>query len=220
MLWARNTSKPVRFTPETADQNLLADVEQVLAKNQYENFSDLCKQALWQFLLQSASTQSNPNSPEPLQQLAGSQRQNANLGKGGVFAQSSVEKQLESPLVAELQRKIVELEHRVKVAESSRKEHLENQHEIDIQRKFTELEHRVSVAESRRFEQLENQLLQLSEKFQQLLEIQVNQGLAIETPLAGSNQSVARNTEPQVQKSEPIPNDEVLNRLGSMLDDF
>ncbi|HEY9805041.1 MAG TPA: hypothetical protein V6D04_00615 [Candidatus Obscuribacterales bacterium] len=47
----KKTNKSVTFSPETADQTLLEAIEQALSEEQYDSFSDLCKQALQQTLL-------------------------------------------------------------------------------------------------------------------------------------------------------------------------
>ncbi|MGL5510817.1 MAG: hypothetical protein ACRDB1_14440 [Microcoleaceae cyanobacterium] len=54
MLWAKN--KPnlsVVFTEESADQKLLEAIDKELTANKYQTFSNLCKQAIWQFLYES-----------------------------------------------------------------------------------------------------------------------------------------------------------------------
>jgi hypothetical protein len=48
------TSHAVEFLPET-DEDLLAAVNEVLAEGEFESFSDLCKAALEQFLLEDNS---------------------------------------------------------------------------------------------------------------------------------------------------------------------
>jgi dGTP triphosphohydrolase len=53
----KKTNKSITFTPEAADQTLLAAIEAALTQEQYDSFSDLCKQALQQVLL---DTQSAP----------------------------------------------------------------------------------------------------------------------------------------------------------------
>jgi hypothetical protein len=50
-------SKVVRFAPTEADQALLNVIEQTLAAKSYRSFSDLCKQALRQFLQPPETTQ-------------------------------------------------------------------------------------------------------------------------------------------------------------------
>ncbi|MCB8765964.1 hypothetical protein L2E68_02300 [Planktothrix agardhii 1029] len=76
MLWLnRKQTQSVTFTEDAADQTLLDAIEQELSQAKYQTFSNLCKQALWQFLLLSkseptspplASETPNPNSPQVL----------------------------------------------------------------------------------------------------------------------------------------------------------
>lgn len=55
-LWAKNKANfSVAFTEDAADQTLLAAIEKELALTKYQTFSNLCKQALWQFLSLSVS---------------------------------------------------------------------------------------------------------------------------------------------------------------------
>lgn len=50
-LWAKNKANfSVAFTEDAADQTLLTAIEKELAFTKYQTFSNLCKQALWQFL--------------------------------------------------------------------------------------------------------------------------------------------------------------------------
>ena len=57
MLWEKNQKKEVFFTEEAADKQLLAAIEKELNSQKYQTFSNLCKQALWQFLYVSSSTE-------------------------------------------------------------------------------------------------------------------------------------------------------------------
>ena len=55
-LWAKNKANfSVAFTEDAADQTLLTAIEKELAFTKYQTFSNLCKQALWQFLSMSES---------------------------------------------------------------------------------------------------------------------------------------------------------------------
>ncbi|MGL5066140.1 MAG: hypothetical protein ACRC62_39730, partial [Microcoleus sp.] len=95
--WANN--KPdfsVAFTEDPADRTLLAAVEKELQLTKYQTFSNLCKQALWQFLSVSESAAS----------VSGSIR-------------------LEQR-IAELAVKFAEFEHNVSAEEVSRLEGLEH----------------------------------------------------------------------------------------------
>ncbi|NEQ39025.1 MAG: hypothetical protein F6K40_23280 [Okeania sp. SIO3I5] len=68
MLWEKNQKKEVFFTEEAADKQLLAAIEKELNAQKYQTFSNLCKQALWQFLYISSSTESTQSAPN-LQRL-------------------------------------------------------------------------------------------------------------------------------------------------------
>lgn len=57
MLWEKNNKKEVFFTEDAADKQLLAAIEKELNTQKYQTFSNLCKQALWQFLYLSSSTE-------------------------------------------------------------------------------------------------------------------------------------------------------------------
>ena len=57
MLWEKDQKKEVFFTEEAADKQLLAAIEKELNSQKYQTFSNLCKQALWQFFYISSSTE-------------------------------------------------------------------------------------------------------------------------------------------------------------------
>jgi hypothetical protein len=48
--WSKKVVKSVTFNPEIADESLLAQVENYLETQPDKTFSDLCKEALWNFL--------------------------------------------------------------------------------------------------------------------------------------------------------------------------
>jgi len=97
-LWAKNKANfSVAFTEDAADQTLLAAIEKELAFTKYQTFSNLCKQALWQFL----SVSESASSTQSFQRLE--QR------------------------IAELVAKFAEFEHNVSAEELSRLEGLEHQ---------------------------------------------------------------------------------------------
>jgi len=48
--WSKKVVKSVTFNPEVADESLLSLVESHLEPELEKTFSDLCKEALWQFL--------------------------------------------------------------------------------------------------------------------------------------------------------------------------
>lgn len=70
-LWAKNKANfSVAFTEDAADQTLLAAIEKELAFTKYQTFSNLCKQALWQFLSVSESASSTDSSQRLEQHIA------------------------------------------------------------------------------------------------------------------------------------------------------
>lgn len=100
-LWSKKTKKSVTFHPEVADESLLAVVETELVKQPHKTFSDLCKEALWQFLCVPESVRPTPT---PMQQ----------------------QMQMEQ-LLAELQRQLADFEQRFFAKESQRLEAMERQ---------------------------------------------------------------------------------------------
>jgi DNA mismatch repair ATPase MutS len=100
-LWAKNkVNFSVAFTEDAADQTLLAAIEKELSLTKYQTFSNLCKQALWQFLSVSVSESESAGSTPSFQRLE--QR------------------------IAELAAKFAEFEHNVSAEELSRLEGLEH----------------------------------------------------------------------------------------------
>jgi len=70
-LWAKNKANfSVAFTEDAADQTLLAAIEKELAFTKYQTFSNLCKQALWQFLSVSESASSTDSFQRLEQRMA------------------------------------------------------------------------------------------------------------------------------------------------------
>ena len=102
-LWAKNKANfSVAFTEDAADQTLLAAIEKELALTKYQTFSNLCKQALWQFLSLSVSESPSESAAPTLSFQRLEQR------------------------IAELAIKFGEFEHNVSTEELSRLEGLEH----------------------------------------------------------------------------------------------
>jgi hypothetical protein len=95
--WSKKIRKSVEFNRGLADQSLLEVVESELEKQPHKTFSDLCKEALWQYLCV-------PESVRPS------------------FRTGSLEQQ-----VAELQHQFADLEQRFFAKESNRLEAMERQ---------------------------------------------------------------------------------------------
>lgn len=68
-LWSKKTKKSVTFHPEVADESLLAVVETELVKQPHKTFSDLCKEALWQFLCVPESVRPTPTPAQQQMQM-------------------------------------------------------------------------------------------------------------------------------------------------------
>lgn len=68
-LWSKKTKKSVTFHPEVADESLLAVVETELVKQPHKTFSDLCKEALWQFLCVPESVRPTPTPTQQQMQM-------------------------------------------------------------------------------------------------------------------------------------------------------
>lgn len=66
MLWAnKKLTQSVTFTEDGADQTLLEAIDKELSQAKYQTFSNLCKQALWQFLILAESQPKAPPSSTP-----------------------------------------------------------------------------------------------------------------------------------------------------------
>lgn len=73
--WSKKVVKSVTFSPEVADESLLAIVESVLEKQPNKTFSDLCKEALWQSLCVPEAVRPGSKTNQMEQQIAGLQHQ-------------------------------------------------------------------------------------------------------------------------------------------------
>jgi hypothetical protein len=96
--WSKKVVKSVTFNPEVADESLLSLVESHLEPQPEKTFSDLCKEALWQFLCV-------PESVKP--------------GSNTAATESVGQK------IDELQRQVADLEERFFAKESNRLEAME-----------------------------------------------------------------------------------------------
>lgn len=197
MLWAKNSYKSVTFTPEVADQTLLAVIETELAKQPHKTFSDLCKEALWQFLCVPESVRPNPKPGQMEQQLAELLTKLSLMDSSFPAPEPIRLESLETPLrqVAQQSGQMLDI-----VAQ--------------LQGKFAELERRVTAAESSRTEQVQTQLTKLNEKLQQLLEMKVA------LPQLAPEPAPAPAPAPETPSEPPPPSDPLLSRLSQFLDDF
>jgi hypothetical protein len=97
--WSKKVVKSVTFNPDITDESLLAQIESYLEAKPEKNFSDLCKEALWQALCVPDSSLNVPH------KLSG-----------------TIEQQ-----IGELQRQVASLEERFFAKESNRLEMIERQ---------------------------------------------------------------------------------------------
>jgi hypothetical protein len=193
--WSKKITKPVTFNSEVADETLLAVVETELMKQPHKTFSDLCKEALWQFLCVPESVR--PTTP-----------------KGG---------QMEQP-VAELKRQLAEFEQRFLRQESGRWEAIEPQLNQLLKRESSRLEaiepqlNQLLKRESSRLDAIERQLNQLSGQLAQLSQIVSQQPKSDPSrpflPEVKQAEAVTP-TAPPAEIDDPL-----LNRLSAFLDDF
>lgn len=107
MLWAKN--KPnlsVVFTEEPADQKLLEAIDKELTANKYQTFSNLCKQAIWQFLYESPATQATNTTNVSGVSASGIEKSISELTQKF----NLLEQQLASKESAQLQEMVMQLE--------------------------------------------------------------------------------------------------------------
>jgi septal ring factor EnvC (AmiA/AmiB activator) len=199
--WSKKTVKSVTFKQEVADESLLAVVEAELMRQPYKTFSDLCKEALWQFLCVPEAVRPSPKTPQSEQH---------------------------SP---DVQRQLADFEQRFFAKESSRLEALEGQlnqlsqqsqqHTPDVQRQLADFEQRFFAKESSRLEALERQLNQLSQQVAQLASAIERQPLSDRLPHSTPLPEQEKAVEVTVSaSSSPQEVDPMLSRLSQFLDDF
>lgn len=206
--WSKKNSKSVTFNSEVADETLLAVVETELLKQPHKTFSDLCKEALWQFLCVPESVRPTPKTTQREQGVADRQ------------------------VVADLQRQLVEFEQRFLARESSRWEAIERQMLGNVEQRspaqnskgldtlerqlMADFEQRLLAKQASRLEAIERQLNQLSQQLTQL-----NLIVKQQPPLA-SPSPVATGVEPVTVTPTPAPeiDDPLLSRISALIDDF
>jgi hypothetical protein len=206
--WSKKNSKSVTFNSEVADETLLAVVETELLKQPHKTFSDLCKEALWQFLCVPESVRPTPKITQ---------------GEQGVT---------DRQVVAELQRQLADFEQRFLTRESSRWEAIERQMLGNVEQRslaqetngletlerqlMADFEQRLLAKQASRLDAIERQLNQLSQQLTQLSLIVKQQ-----PPLAPPSQ-VATEVEAVTVTPTPAPeiDDPLLSRISALIDDF
>lgn len=107
MLWAKN--KPnlsVVFTEESADQKLLEAIDQELTANKYQTFSNLCKQAIWQFLYETPTENTTNTANNISLSTSGMEKSISELAQKF----NLLEQQLAGKESAQLQEMVMQLE--------------------------------------------------------------------------------------------------------------
>ncbi|HEY9749607.1 MAG TPA: hypothetical protein V6C63_13065 [Allocoleopsis sp.] len=239
----KKTNKSVTFSPETADQTLLEAIEQALSEEQYSSFSDLCKQALQQTLLEAEASQPHANPFDlgtllaPIQQQIHQLEAQLLANQSQQFEQlqtqvSQVAQQLEE-LSARSDRGLEDLQAQISTLQSAGKSsptHQTTEYLNHLTSQLVHLTTQVETIESKitqQFADLQSQL----EQSQIALPVSASTTLAETRPLV--EEAIA--TEPS--DYEPVPifqepsprapvvasaqeSDPILKRLSSLLEDF
>ncbi|MGK7923553.1 MAG: hypothetical protein AB4080_26505 [Trichodesmium sp.] len=198
MLWEKNHKKEVFFTEEAADKQLLTAIEKELNAQKYQTFSNLCKQALWQFLYVSSSPEL-VQSPSTLQKVE--HRIYEKLGQH----------------FSELEKKIVS--QQVNQANQSNDDNLSQLN--DLKNYLIKLSEQLNQMQLN----IDGKLIEALAAFQTELpkiEAAINQ---IEIPIIQSTQETEVTPEkprevPENVNDESTETDPLLERLGSLLEDF
>ncbi|MEL7038775.1 MAG: hypothetical protein AAFO04_24660 [Cyanobacteria bacterium J06592_8] len=206
MFGHKKITQPVTFTTEdAADQVLWDAIEKELSLAKYQTFSNLCKQALWQFLFvseSSASTPTNSVSSTPTVPLSS----------------EKLEEQM-----TQLQRQLSHLEDKVLTEEGDHFERLQRQL-IQMTQQLTQLQVATTQKPSVPVSQPVVQTPQASyPSVVQSPQPQPTSQPVVQPSQPSSPQPVAaefvqaENPTPVAPKPEPDP---VLQRLSSLVDDF
>lgn len=239
----KKTNKSVTFSPETADQTLLEAIEQALSEEQYSSFSDLCKQALQQTLLEAevSPAQTNPadlaNLLAPIQQQISQLEAQLLASQSQQFEQlqtqvSQVAQQLEA-LNAKSDRGLEDLQAQISTLQSAGKSsptHQTTEYLNHLTSQLVHLTTQVETIESKitqQFADLQSQL----EQSQLALPVPASTTLAETRPLLeeaiateaneSPPRSILQETSSRAKTTAAAPEaDPVLRRLSSLLEDF
>lgn len=197
MLWAnKKLTQSVTFTEDAADQTLLEAIEKELSLTKYQTFSNLCKQALWQFLLSSPTTQTPVINNDYRPEITSERPSNppANL------------KPIEDGLLT-LQRQLGALERQL---QAQKPENKTQQLESQVNQLAQQLAQFQATIASK-LDATTEAIAQIPSQFPQ-----------ITSPAARPEPS--RSNAPPPPPPEPTPNpqeaDPLLQRLSSLVDDF
>lgn len=217
MFWSKKKKKGVEFTEEVADGTLWAAVEAELAKHPHKTFSDLCKEALWQFLYVPETARPPRAQTRPV------------IGSGAEEFIAQIQGQLDS-----LEQRLAarDAQPSPPVAIGSGVEGLIAQ----MQGQLDSLEQRLAAREASRLDSLEHQMRELSLQVGQVaiaLSSWTNspsapfsapatpapETLSAPPPKPVTSPPAAPPPKPETL-APPPPEDPLLRRLGSLLDDF
>ncbi|MBD2124276.1 hypothetical protein [Trichocoleus sp. FACHB-262] len=235
----KKTNKSITFTPEAADQTLLAAIEATLSEAQYNSFSDLCKQTLQQTLLATEPTQPvNPNGGHNIDfesALAPIQQQVDRLEAKLVANQSQQFDQLEAQL-RQVTQQLEELGTKSDRGFSSWKQPTNNPTTEYLNQLTSQLIHLTTQVEAiethiaQQFADLQSQLSQAPSTLPSSVPTPPPSMVEVPSPLSAQACIPAAPIapEPMFVFKEPVSktaalspeSDPILSRLSSLLEDF
>ena len=186
----KKLTQSVTFSEDAADQALLEAIEKELTLAKYQTFSNLCKQALWQFLSLSQSTSAMPQS---------SPQETSPQKSGQLQAQ-----------IASLQAHLTQVEQKMLAQESSGFERLDRQL-TQLAQQLAQLQVAVSFQSTPIVPQTPTSVVQPQSLQQNEAEHKP------EYEVEHRPERVQPPTENEISLKESDP---VLQRLSSLLDDF
>ncbi|MDY7020829.1 MAG: hypothetical protein SWJ54_05625 [Cyanobacteriota bacterium] len=206
MFGSKKITQPVTFTIEdAADQILWEAIEKELSLTKYQTFSNLCKQALWQFLFvseSSASTPTNSVSSTPT---------------------VSVSSQKLEEQITQVQRQLSHLEDKVLTEEGDHFERLQRQL-IQMTQQLAQLQVATTQKPTVPVSQPVAQTPQVSSpSVIQAPQPQPTSQPTVQASQPSSPQPVAAEFVPAEKQTPVTPkqeSDPVLQRLSSLVDDF
>ncbi len=222
----KKVNKTVTFTAKIEEQNLLETVEQELSKGKYDSFSILCKQAIQAFLLTPESpTTANRQLEQQLTQLQSQLTEikqalelSAERDLGNQFTRLT--EQIEQVDVktdqqmTQLQQQLAEL-----------KQVLSSQDDYPLERQLTGWLQKVEQTNANFHQQLGQLQQQITHLVQTVSSWEAMQLSNLRQPLDSADakadqREVAEITDSQTSQTPTEESEELLSRLGPLLDDF
>ncbi|MGB3512876.1 MAG: hypothetical protein WBA93_27415 [Microcoleaceae cyanobacterium] len=201
MLWEKNQKKEVFFTEEAADKQLLAAIEKDLSAQKYQTFSNLCKQALWQFLYVSSSSE--------LAQPASSWQR------------------LEHKISEKLTEKFSEIEKKLSARESTNKSSEINQlNELEnnlnkLSQLLTQMQFNIDAKFMETLDSFKTELPKIEAAIKTQTELTIKSALEsklTESEFTSTQQNTGENVNDEME--EDVVEDPLLQRLSPLLEDF